>query len=283
MWCLEEHCDAAKHGGEIYNLLSLIPNRSARADQVTGTHNVSDMTKLRFRMPPVCFIVARSNAGNVIGCEGQLPWKLKTDLHRFRTLTAKHAVIMGRKTFESIGRPLPNRLNVVVSRSANLSHSEIDLHGTATKLMHSKSAEDALFCSDIFTILNDSKQIFVIGGSEIYRRFSPIVDRIYLTEVLADVEGDAFFHEPFDEREWKLVKEEGVPKGPDDEYPSRFLIFDKKISADRLRSFSDIAQKKERNHVCMKSITNSDAKIIEEYAASQIGIGIKSQLRFTFS
>ena len=113
--------------------LTITLDTSTLSCQLDGTHDVSDMAKAKFYMPPVCFIVARSLGGSVIGCEGRLPWKLKTDLARFRSLTSRHAVIMGRKTYDSIGKPLPNRLNVVVSRSSLHTETEIDLHGIETK------------------------------------------------------------------------------------------------------------------------------------------------------
>ena len=240
------------------------------------------MAKVPFRMPPVCFIVARSHGSNVIGCEGKLPWKLRSDLKRFRELTSKHAVIMGRKTFDSIGKPLSERFNVVVSRSEKNQTQDINLHGTETKLLHTKSAEDALFCSDVFTILNQIEEIFVIGGAEIYKRFSSIVDRVYLTEVKADVEGDAYFNEDFDGKVWRIVHRSEVKKDSHNEYDSDFYIFERRASAARLRSFADIAAKKKAHHVCMKKINDLDAKIIELYAIRHLQIHNGTQLDFRF-
>ncbi len=117
----------------------------------------------------------------VIGVENRLPWHLPEDLKRFRALTRGHPVIMGRKTHESIGRPLPDRLNLVVSRRPDYEASGAEVHG---------SVEAAIGrCG------GRAEEIFIIGGAEIYRAAMPWVERIYITQVHLEYQGDAFFPE----------------------------------------------------------------------------------------
>ena len=221
------------------------------------------MAKVGLPMPPVCFIVARSHGDNVIGREGKLPWTLRTDLRRFRSLTTNHAVIMGRKTYESIGKPLPDRLNVVVSRTGVGQRSFVDLRGIRTRLMQSNSAEDALFCSDVYTILNDARRIFVIGGAEIYRRFADIVDRVYLTEVYADLNGDAVFEQDFSADDWRISHREDVSRSDADEFDSTFLIIDRRKSARRLRAFDAPSTARGTSLACTRSIDGDDARLTD--------------------
>ena len=172
----------------------------------------------RIRMPSVSFIVARSEPGHVIGCDNQLPWKLKTDLRNFKQVTSNHVVIMGRKTFDSIGRPLPNRINVVLS-----SRTSTNQEG----LYYASNNESALYIADLFSALNGYTEIFVIGGGTIYQRFS--YNKIYLTEVYASgVTGDAFFDHVFDMRSWMLQSEQNFPASDDDEYPFAIKVLKKK-------------------------------------------------------
>jgi len=182
-------------------------------------------------MPSISFVVARSYPGNVIGCENKLPWKLKSDLKRFREVTVGHAVIMGRKTFESIGRPLPNRFNVVLTqKEARFSDD----------LIFVQNRESALFFSDCYSILHDKRELFVIGGSEIYRAFYDLFNKIYLTQVFAgDIKGDAYFDFEIDKRQWKNTEEVEVPKSEGDQYPYRFSIYERRQKTVRLREISD--------------------------------------------
>jgi dihydrofolate reductase len=184
-------------------------------------------------MPSASFVVARSNPGNIIGCENALPWKLKTDLQRFRNLTSGHAVIMGRKTLESIGRPLPNRKNIVVSRSQPVATAGVDWV---------KSVEDAVFLADYYSICRNKDDFFVIGGDQIYRSFldKNLYNRIYLTEVFSnDIKGDAYFHYEFDGRIWKTEEEIDFRKSDIDQYPFRFTTYAKKSKYVRYRPYAD--------------------------------------------
>ena len=123
----------------------------------------------------------------IIGNNGALPWHLPEDLRRFKELTMGCPVIMGRKTFDSIGRPLPGRQNIIISRTAtNISGCEI-----------ARSLDDAI----AFAKTQNPREIFIIGGAQIYKLALPIAEKIYLTEINSDTEGDAFFPQ-FSKKEW---------------------------------------------------------------------------------
>jgi dihydrofolate reductase len=126
----------------------------------------------------VSLIVAVSQNG-VIGHNNQLIWHLPNDLKQFRKLTTGHTIIMGRRTFDSIGKPLPNRTSIVISRDTNL---KID--GCTVVDSLPKAIETAK--------LTETDEAFVIGGAEIYRLALPLVNKMYVTEVKADFEGDTF-------------------------------------------------------------------------------------------
>ncbi|MDG2475455.1 MAG: dihydrofolate reductase [Flavobacteriaceae bacterium] len=137
-------------------------------------------------------IIAAASKNNVIGLDNKLVWDIPKDLKRFKDLTQGHAVIMGRKTFESLPNPLPNRTNIVVTRNTDYKHDGVIV---------CKSIDEALnHCK------NDS-QPFVIGGGEIYSQTINIVDKIELTRVFKNYKGDAYFPSiPFEK--FKLVNEE---------------------------------------------------------------------------
>lgn len=122
-------------------------------------------------------IIAAIALNRAIGAGGALPWHLSEDLKRFKRLTTGHAILMGHKTFVSLGRPLPNRRNVVLSRSP--------VPGAETY----PSVNDAL------NALADEEWVFVIGGGDVYRQLLDRADRLYLTRVDRDVEGDTYFPE----------------------------------------------------------------------------------------
>jgi dihydrofolate reductase len=163
--------------------------------------------------------VARARNG-VIGKGAGLPWRLGADMRRFRMLTMGKPVIMGRKTWESLparARPLPGRLNVVLSRQP-----EYEAHG-------------AVVCDDWTEALeiareqagdDDKDEICVIGGADLFALALPRAGRIYLTEVEGDPEGDVVMP-PIDEAGWREVSREAVAAGPDDEYPTIFRVLER--------------------------------------------------------
>jgi len=137
-------------------------------------------------------LVAAVADNGVIGREGGLPWRLPNDLRFFKLLTLGHAVIMGRRTWDEIGKPLPNRRNIVVTRS-----KDRDFPG----------AERAPYLGSALALVMAEDEVFVIGGGEIYRQALPMANRMYLTHVHAEVEGDTRFPE-WDPAEWTVVSEE---------------------------------------------------------------------------
>ena len=142
-------------------------------------------------MTKLSLIVALSE-NHVIGRNNQLPWHLPADLQHFKRLTMGHHLIMGRKTFESIGRPLPGRITVVVSRDRSL---KID----GCTVAHSLPEAMANCTSD--------PQVFVVGGADIYAQALGLADTLYITEIQQDVIGDAWFPE-FNRSEWQEVSRE---------------------------------------------------------------------------
>ncbi len=140
--------------------------------------------------PAISMIVARSR-NHVIGRDNQMPWKISADLQFFKRVTMGHPVIMGRKTWESIGRPLPGRRNIVVSRNANYEAKGAELVGSLEEALNS---------------LNEFERVFVIGGEQLFKQAFDKADRLYITEIDLDIEGgDTFFAVP-DPDNWKEVE-----------------------------------------------------------------------------
>lgn len=148
---------------------------------------------------------------NVIGCKNRLIWHISEDLKRFKTLTLGHPVIMGRKTYESIGKPLPGRLNIIVSGQQGYS-------AEGCTVVHSlQEAIDAAKFND---------QLFVIGGESIYRQALPLCDSIQLTRVHKAYEGDTFFPD-LSPNEWQEVEREDFTEGKDFKHPFSFIHYKK--------------------------------------------------------
>lgn len=167
--------------------------------------------------PRVSLIVATDLDG-VIGREQELPWHLPDDLRRFKALTRGHAVIMGRKTHQSIGRALPGRLNVVVTRDSSFRASGCLLAG---------SPDDALAAAIRASGTNiSSEEIFVIGGGTLYAHFLPRADRVHRTLVHAHVEGDTTFP-PLDPEDWNLISSEAHAADDQHEYAFDFQVLDR--------------------------------------------------------
>lgn len=174
----------------------------------------------------ISLLVAMSDAG-VIGRNGQLPWRLSADLRRFRRLTTGHAIVMGRKTFESIGRPLPERMNIVVTRQRDFSPPagvvvthDIDAALKIAREMRPVGRGNA-------GVPGHDDEVFVVGGAEIYRQTLGMADRIYLTLVHADVAGDARFDAP-NPVEWREVERTNHPADDKNEYPYSFLLLERR-------------------------------------------------------
>lgn len=163
----------------------------------------------------VSFIVAASENG-VIGSNGDMPWKLRSDLQRFKKLTLSHAIIMGSKTYLSIGNILPQRCNIIISRN-----SELKIAGALV----AHSIEEAIEQAKLHS--KDTNEIFIIGGGEIFKQSYHLAKRIYLTKVLAQLEGDTYFPN-ISADEWVLSHEEYVAAGEHDNYETIFQIYDRR-------------------------------------------------------
>jgi dihydrofolate reductase len=167
----------------------------------------------------IALIVAVSQ-NHVIGRDNQLPWHLPEDLKYFKSVTMGKPILMGRKTFDSIGRPLPGRTNIVITR---------DSEWTAQGVEAVTDIRAALAVGERACQAAAIDEIMVIGGAQIYQKFLPYADRLYLTKVEAEVEGDAFFPK-IDSAHWQQVAEK-MPETMDT-HPYRFLIFDRVCGSD---------------------------------------------------
>ena len=157
----------------------------------------------------ISLIVAVAENG-VIGRKGELPWRLSDDLKRFKAITMGKPIVMGRKTWESIGRPLPGRQNIVITRQPGFAAEGCDVVGSTREAV---------------TVAGDADEIMIIGGSEVYALFLPEAGRVYLTRVHATVEGDAFFPELGDE--WLLVGNESHSADEKNEFDVTFRIYER--------------------------------------------------------
>ena len=143
---------------------------------------------------PIAMIAAVSR-NRAIGIEGKLPWYLPEDLKFFKAVTLHKPLVMGRATFESIGKPLPNRLNIVVTRDTGFEHPGV-------RVCH--DLESALALADDQAMIEGNEEIMVIGGGEIYRQALSFASRLYLTEIDVEVAGDTFF--PLLDEDWQEVE-----------------------------------------------------------------------------
>ena len=134
-------------------------------------------------------LIAAVARNGVIGIDNRLPWRIPEDLKRFRTLTTGHSIIMGRRTWESIARPLPDRENIIVTRRPDF---------------RAAGAQSAGSLNDALEIVALPEPVFIIGGEALYRAALPVADMLYLTEIDKDFEGDARFPD-FDRAAWRLV------------------------------------------------------------------------------
>ncbi len=157
-------------------------------------------------------IIVAMDRNRLIGNNNQLPWHLPADFAHFKSVTMGKPIIMGRKTYESIGKPLPGRTNIVLSRN-----TETQFEGTVCV----SNFEDAV------AVVPDVKEIMIIGGSTIYEMLLPIVNRMYITYVDAEFKGDAWFPE-FNESQWQ--EKESLVRSADEKnlYNCRFVTLEKK-------------------------------------------------------
>lgn len=154
-------------------------------------------------------IVAVSE-NNVIGRDGHLPWHLSADLKRFKAITTGHSIVLGRKNYDDIGRPLPNRVNYVLTRNSDF------------------NAPGCNICNSLETALNQASaagenECFIIGGAAIYKLAMPLVKKLYITRVLANIEGDVLFPEWGEG--WRMESEELFPADEKNDFPTAFQVW----------------------------------------------------------
>jgi dihydrofolate reductase len=160
--------------------------------------------------PRITLVVAMAR-NRVIGRGGRLPWRLPADLRHFKAVTLGKPVIMGRRTWESLGRPLPGRRNIVLSRTPGY---------------QAPGAEVVTSLCKALLVTADAPEVMVIGGARVYERALPVADRIHLTEVLAEPEGDTRFPElPADE--WREVSREHRPADADNPHACDFVVLER--------------------------------------------------------
>lgn len=162
--------------------------------------------------PKVTFIVAAAE-NNAIGKGNQMPWHLPNDFKYFKAKTMDHSIIMGRKTFESIGKPLPGRRNIIISRQPTLNIEDVDVANSL---------------QDVINYCRDEREIFIIGGAEIFKQAMSMADEILLTRVHTNFEGaDAFFPE-LPESDWELISQEKHNKDEKHQYDYTFEVYKRK-------------------------------------------------------
>jgi dihydrofolate reductase len=164
---------------------------------------------------PIKTIVVAVSRNGIIGRDGDMPWRLSSDLKRFKALTLGKPVIMGRKTFQSIGKPLPGRPNVVISRDTGFS---------AEGVVVAHSLAGAIDLAARLAAESGVDEICILGGGEIYRQAMDHADRLLITHVEAEVDGDTSFP-AIDPALWQVDSELAVPAGEKDNYPTRFVSY----------------------------------------------------------
>jgi dihydrofolate reductase len=155
-------------------------------------------------------LIVAMDRGRLIGRDGDLPWRLPNDLKHFKQLTVGKTVLMGRRTWESLGRPLPQRDNWVLTRDRNF-------HAEGARVF--PALEDALAA-------HGAGELMVIGGAELYRQTLPLAQRLYLTEVDAELDGDTHFP-AFDREQWREVESQAHPADERHAWPYRFVTLER--------------------------------------------------------
>ena len=161
----------------------------------------------------ISFVVAMDQ-NRVIGFNNDMPWHLPNDLQHFKNITTGHTIVMGRKTFDSIGRVLPNRKHIVLTRSEQSFPEEVEVVRNTDEIL--QYAKD-----------HEAEEIFIIGGGELFKQMMPYVDKMYITLIEESFEGDVFFPE-FDESEWELIEKEKGEKDERNPYNYYFLTYERK-------------------------------------------------------
>lgn len=158
-------------------------------------------------------IIVAASDNDVIGRQGSLPWHLPAEMAYFRKVTLGHPVIMGRKTYESIGKPLADRLNVIITSDKNYK---------AEGCIVVNSFEETLTLGQV----RKTNEVFVIGGQSVNDQALPLANKLYLTRIHTHVEGDKFFH--FNPADWQLIWSEKHAADKDNKYPFEFQVYRRK-------------------------------------------------------
>lgn len=159
-------------------------------------------------------LIVAMDKNRAIGLNNEMPWHLPNDLRYFKEKTTGHTIIMGRKTFDSLGRVLPNRKHVVLTRSEREFPEGVEvIHETDAILQYVKD--------------NSDEEIFIIGGGELFKLMLPYVNKMYITEIDEEFTGDVYFP-PFDEAEWKLTFKEKGPRDERNPHDYYYLVYERK-------------------------------------------------------
>jgi len=162
-------------------------------------------------MKYISIIVAKSKNG-AIGKEGRLPWHLSEDLKRFKSITMGKPIIMGRNTYDSIGKPLPGRENIILTRQSNFFEEGVTItHSVDQALKHTRMEEE----------------VMIIGGGEIYKEFITKANKLYITHVDLHIDGDAFFPK-IDYSDWQLMSREDFPVNKDRDIGFCFKVLERR-------------------------------------------------------
>ncbi len=157
-------------------------------------------------------IVVAMDSNRLIGKDNGLPWHLPADLAFFKKLTTGNTILMGRKTFDSIGRPLPNRRNIIITRNA-----EIEITGCEVV----NSIEEAL------SLAQGETEVMVIGGAKLYQQILPIADRLYITQIEGEFDGDIYFPS-YNEAEWSQISLDSREPDEDNQHKCHFITLDRR-------------------------------------------------------
>ena len=163
-------------------------------------------------------IIAAVARNGIIGRDGDMPWRLSSDLKRFKALTLGKPVVMGRKTYDSIGKPLPGRPNVVISRQAAIDHPDVSM---------THSLSEAITAAERLALETGVDEICILGGGQVYAQAIGLADRMCITHVEADLDGDASFP-VIDPDIWQAGETIAVPAGEKDSYPTRFIVYERR-------------------------------------------------------
>ena len=162
-------------------------------------------------------LIAAVADNNAIGINNKMSWYLPGDLRYFKAVTMGKPIIMGRKTFDSLRKPLPGRTNIVITRDKDWAHEGV-------KVVH--SLDDAIALAEDIALINGNEEIMVIGGEQIYRQAIDRADRLYLTRVYQSFDGDAFFPE-INQQEWREISRKDIQSEDDQPLTYSYLVLDK--------------------------------------------------------